>query len=186
MRSARRCARCRMCGSRQAMAFQTVAAKGAPEAVMDLRHLDDAKKVCIANVVDELAAEGLRVLAVARGSFVGQDWPANEHDFDFAFIGLLGLAVPVRPQVPAAVAECRAAGIRVVMITGDYPATARAIARQAGLVEHEGGVLSGDEITTLSDEAASCPRSAMANDPHSAGAETACRGAEDPAQTSPP
>ncbi len=135
---------------------QTVAAKGAPEAVMDLCHLDEARRSHIAGVVDELAAEGLRVLAVARGSFKGQDWPANEHDFDFEFVGLLGLADPVRPQVPAAVAECRAAGIRVVMITGDYPATARAIARQAGLAGPGGDVgevLSGDEIARLSDDA---------------------------------
>lgn len=132
---------------------QTVAAKGAPEAVMDLCHLSDVQKAHIARVVDELAAEGLRVLAVARGAFTGQDWPTNEHDFDFEFIGLLGLADPVRPQVPAAVAECRAAGIRVVMITGDYPATARAIAHQAGLAERDGDVLSGDEMAALSDEA---------------------------------
>ncbi|MEO7939320.1 MAG: cation-translocating P-type ATPase, partial [Burkholderiaceae bacterium] len=131
---------------------QTVAAKGAPEAVMDLCHLDDAQRSRIASAVDELAAEGLRVLAVARGSFTGQEWPADEHGFDFEFIGLLGLADPVRAQVPAAVAECRAAGIRVVMITGDYPATARAIARQAGLAEHDGDVLTGDEITALGDE----------------------------------
>ncbi len=132
---------------------QTVAAKGAPEAVMDLCHLDEAQKAHIAGVVDELAAEGLRVLAVARGSFAGQEWPANEHDFDFAFIGLLGLADPVRPQVPAAVAECRAAGIRVVIITGDYPATARAIAQQAGLATGAGEVLSGEEIAVLDDAA---------------------------------
>jgi P-type Ca2+ transporter type 2C len=132
---------------------QTVAAKGAPEAVMDLCHLGDAHKARIAGVVDELAAEGLRVLAAARGTFAGQDWPASEHDFDFEFIGLLGLADPVRPQVPAAVAECRAAGIRVVMITGDYPATARAVAHQARLAERDGDVLSGDEIATLDDEA---------------------------------
>jgi Ca2+-transporting ATPase len=134
---------------------QTVATKGSPEAVMDLCHLDDAQKAHVASAVDELAASGLRVLAVARGSFAGQDWPANEHDFDFEFIGLLGLADPVRPQVPSAVAECRAAGIRVVMITGDYPATARAIAHQAGLAERDGDVLSGDEIATLSDDALS-------------------------------
>jgi Ca2+-transporting ATPase len=132
---------------------RTVAAKGAPEAVMDLCHLGGALKADIASAVDELAAEGLRVLAVARGAFAGEDWPASEHDFDFEFIGLLGLADPVRPQVPAAVAECRAAGIRVVMITGDYPATARAIAHQAGLAGREVDVLTGDEIATLGDEA---------------------------------
>jgi P-type Ca2+ transporter type 2C len=132
---------------------QTVAAKGAPEAVIDLCHLDAGQKAHIASVVDELAAEGLRVLAVAQGRFEGQDWPANEHDFDFTFVGLLGLADPVRPQVPAAIAECRAAGIRVVMITGDYPATAQAIARQAGLAESAAEVLSGDEMATLSDDA---------------------------------
>ncbi|MDE2277061.1 MAG: cation-translocating P-type ATPase, partial [Burkholderiales bacterium] len=133
--------------------LQTVAAKGAPEAVVDLCHLDAAAGLRISAVVDELAAEGLRVLAVARGTFAGQDWPPSEHDFDFEFIGLLGLADPLRPEVPAAVAECRAAGIRVVMITGDYPATASAIAHQAGLAERGGGVLSGDEIATLSDDA---------------------------------
>ncbi len=140
---------------------QTVAAKGAPEAVMDLCHLDPVQRARIASEVDALAADGLRVLAVARGGFSGpfsgQDWPASEHGFDFDFVGLLGLADPVRPQVPAAVAECRAAGIRVVMITGDYPATARAIARQAGLVDgdsgRDGDLLTGDEISSLGDAA---------------------------------
>jgi Ca2+-transporting ATPase len=137
---------------------RTVAAKGAPEAVIDLCHLDAAHRARIAGRVDALAAQGLRVLAVARGTFAGQDWPASEHDFDFTFVGLLGLADPVRPEVPAAVAECRAAGLRVLMITGDYPATARAIARQAGLVTPADGagsddVLSGDEIAVLDDAA---------------------------------
>ena len=132
-------------------AAKTVAAKGAPEAVMDLCHLSEAHRAHIAGVVNHLAAEGLRVLAVASGAFTGPEWPANEHDFDFDFIGLLGLADPVRAQVPAAVAECRAAGIRVVMITGDYPATARAIAKQAGLADPDGGLLSGDEMATLSE-----------------------------------
>jgi magnesium-transporting ATPase (P-type) len=94
---------------------QTVAAKGSPEAVMDLCHLDEARRARIAAVVEELAADALHVLAVARGGFIGHDWPASEHDFDFEFVGLLGLADPARPEVPAAVAECRAAGIRVLM-----------------------------------------------------------------------
>lgn len=132
---------------------QTVAAKGAPEAVMDLCHLNSAQRSHISGVVDSLAAEGLRVLAVARGSFAGQDWPAQAHDFDFEFIGLLGLADPVRDEVPAAVAECRGAGIRVIMITGDYPTTARTIAHQAGLDLREGDVLTGEEMAGLGDEA---------------------------------
>ena len=143
---------------------QVVAAKGAPESVVDLCHLDAATQSRIAAAVDALAADGLRVLAVAEGRFEGNDWPAAEHDFDFEFVGLLGLSDPLRAQVPGAIAECQAAGIRVVMITGDYPATARAIARQAGLTgqtglsasagaERAGEVLSGDEMSTLSDDA---------------------------------
>ena len=132
---------------------QIVAAKGAPEAVIELCHLDAATQSRIATAVDVLAADGLRVLAVAEGRFEGEDWPAAEHDFDFEFLGLLGLSDPLRQQVPAAIAECRAAGIRVVMITGDYPATARAIAHQAGLAEGAGELLSGDEMGTLSDDA---------------------------------
>ena len=141
---------------------QVVAAKGAPEAVIELCHLDAATQSHIAAAVDVLAADGLRVLAVAEGRFEGEDWPAAEHDFDFEFVGLLGLSDPLRQQVPAAIAECRAAGIRVVMITGDYPATARAIAHQAGLAGLTPGaagladgaaeLLSGDEMVTLSDE----------------------------------
>jgi Ca2+-transporting ATPase len=132
---------------------QEVSAKGAPEAVVDLCHLDAAAQQRIAAAVDALAADGLRVLAVARGRFEGAAWPASEHDFDFQFVGLLGLSDPLRPQVPAAIAECRAAGIRVLMITGDYPATAQAIAHQAGLAEEAGELLSGDEMAKLGDEA---------------------------------
>jgi Ca2+-transporting ATPase len=133
--------------------MQVVAAKGAPEAVVDLCHLDAAAQARIAAAVDELAADGLRVLGVARGRFEGHVWPASEHDFDFEFVGLLGLSDPLRAQVPAAIAECRAAGIRVVMITGDYPVTARAVAHQAGLAGGAGGILSGEEMAALGDDA---------------------------------
>lgn len=129
----------------------TVAAKGAPEAVMDLCHLSAAQRAGIAAQVDALAAQGLRVLAVAQGRFEGSDWPADEHGFDFSFLGLLGLADPVRAQVPAAVAECQRAGIRVIMITGDYPATAQAIGQAAGLSALD--TLTGDEMAALSDAA---------------------------------
>ncbi len=126
-----------------------VAVKGAPEAIVDLCHIDAATAAKISAAVDAMAAEGLRVLAVARARFEGSAFPAIEHDFDFEFVGLLGLADPLRAEIPEAMRECFDAGIRVVMITGDYPATARAIARQAGLAAEE--ILPGDELATLSD-----------------------------------
>lgn len=126
-----------------------VAAKGSPEAIVDLCHLDPKRQATVAAAADAMAARGLRVLGVARARHAGPPWPAGEHDFDFAFVGLLGLADPLREEIPLAVRECREAGIRVVMITGDYPVTARAIARQAGLAE--GTVLLGDEMERLSD-----------------------------------
>jgi Ca2+-transporting ATPase len=132
---------------------QVVSAKGAPEAVVELCHLDTAAQQRIAAAVDALAADGLRVLAVARGRFEGTAWPASAHDFDFEFVGLLGLSDPLRAQVPGAIAECRAAGIRVLMITGDYPVTARAIAQRAGLAVGDGALLSGDELAALDDAA---------------------------------
>ena len=100
-----------------------VAAKGAPEAIVDLCHLDADRRDAIARQVEALAGEGLRVLAVARAVFRSRQLPEIQHDFDFEFVGLIALEDPVRPDVPAAIAECRAAGIRVVMITGDHPQT---------------------------------------------------------------
>lgn len=142
-----------------------VAAKGAPEAIMDLCHMDSAAQQQLAAAVDAMAAKGLRVLGVARARFVGDDWPAIEHDFEFAFVGLLGLADPLRAEIPEAVRQAYAAGIRVVMITGDYPATAAAIAKQAGLrgvalpgaagqaVSDADWLLTGDALASMTDEA---------------------------------
>ena len=129
-----------------------VAAKGAPEAIADLCHLDAAAQRRVATAADAMAAKGLRVLGVARARFVGRQWPAAEHDFDFAFVGLLGLADPLRLGVRAAVAECYSAGIRVMMITGDYPVTARAIAAQAHIAcDGAGQLLTGDALDRLDD-----------------------------------
>ncbi|GLH70613.1 ATPase [Geothrix rubra] len=127
-----------------------VATKGAPEAVVDLCHLSPERRAEVDARVAELASQGLRVLGVARGQYAPEALPEGHHDLELAFLGLLGLEDPVRPTVPAAVAECRTAGIRVVMITGDYPATAVSIARQAGL-SHPERVLTGPELNRLSD-----------------------------------
>lgn len=128
-----------------------VAAKGAPEAIVDLCHLNDSDTARINQAVDAMAAKGLRILGVAQASFVGETWPEQEHDFQFAFVGLLGLADPLRAGIPEAVAQCHSAGIRVLMITGDYPVTARAIASQAQLdCSADKQLLTGADIAKLS------------------------------------
>ena len=128
-----------------------IAAKGAPEAIMDLCHLPVEVAQRITAQVNLAAASGLRLLAVARAVFGQHDLPPLQHDFDFEFLGLLALADPLRATVRPAIAQCKAAGIRVVMITGDYPATALSIAAQSGL-EASAGVLTGAELDALDDD----------------------------------
>jgi len=127
-----------------------VAAKGAPEAIAAMCHLEGMELAELGEAVDQMAAQGMRVLGVARARCPGPPWPESQRDFAFEFLGLAGLADPLRPTVPEAVRECRSAGIRVVMITGDYPATARAIAQQAGL-DVAGGTLTGESLAQMSD-----------------------------------
>lgn len=126
-----------------------VAAKGAPEAIAALCRLDAPTVAALTGRVNDAAAEGLRVLGVARAECGGAPWPESQRDFAFEFLGLVCLADPLRASVPDAVRRCRSAGITVVMITGDYPATARSIARQAGLDAVD--VVSGDELASLTD-----------------------------------
>ncbi|RWH81300.1 MAG: cation-translocating P-type ATPase [Mesorhizobium sp.] len=128
-----------------------VAAKGSPEAIAALCHLSADRVASVKVSVNAMATEGLRVLGVARASHAGDQLPDKQTGFDFEFMGLVGLADPLRPGVPDAVSDCRAAGIKVIMITGDYPATARAIAGEAGLDFED--VVTGEMLKTL-DEAA--------------------------------
>lgn len=128
-----------------------VAAKGAPEAIAGLCHLDPDKQEALARDVAALASKGFRVLGVARGTGTVFTLPAEQHGLSLSFIGLIGFEDPLRETVPAAVNECRTAGVRVVMITGDYPVTAQSIARQAGL-ENCDDVISGPELDRMSDQ----------------------------------
>ncbi|MCP5281899.1 MAG: cation-translocating P-type ATPase [Rhodoferax sp.] len=125
-----------------------VATKGAPEAIADLCHLAPVVRAQLAAQADAMADRGLRVLGVAKARH-HEDLahPENQHDFDFEFLGLVGLADPLRAQVPQAVAECQRAGIRLVMITGDHPRTARAIAAQAGIPSEK--VITGPELASM-------------------------------------
>lgn len=126
-----------------------VACKGAPEAVADLCRLDEDGRASIRREADAMAAKGLRVLAVAQGAVDGARLPSSQRQLRLSLVGLAGLADPLRRGVLEAVEECRSAGIRVVMITGDYPSTARAISERAGI--DSGSVIAGDEISTMND-----------------------------------
>lgn len=127
-----------------------IAAKGAPEAIFDLCHLDEVQVSSLAKKVCSIANDGLRVLGVSKASFKLKKLPGKQHDFQFEFLGLVGFADPVRPSVPAAIRECRKAGIRVVMITGDYPGTAQSIAGQIGLMPVD-CYITGAELDAMSD-----------------------------------
>jgi P-type Ca2+ transporter type 2C len=128
-------------------------AKGAPEAIASLCRLDDDARATMLAEVEALAAAGSRVLAVARTGYLGaarvSTLPETLVGLPFSYLGLVAFADPIRANVPGAVAECRSAGIRVVMITGDYPATACAIGQQAGIETDV--VISGDELDAMPD-----------------------------------
>ena len=123
-----------------------IAAKGAPEAIDDLCHFDGKKNKELSINIQAMAREGLRVLGVAKASFKKTGLPHEQHDFFFNFLGLVGFADPVRPNVAGAVEECYSSGIRVMMITGDYPLTAQNIGRQIGLNSTE-NCITGLEVT---------------------------------------
>ena len=127
----------------------TITAKGAPEAIADLCRLTSEERDHMTAAVEAMATRGIRVLAVATAVPPDREWAASQADYHYALAGLVGLADPLRPGVAAAVAECRGAGIRVVMITGDYAATARTIAMHAGI--SGGDVLTGAELEALDD-----------------------------------
>lgn len=126
-----------------------IAAKGAPEAIEDLCHLDLSEQGELSEAIEAMGREGLRVLGVAAAIFRETNLPEGQHDFEFRFLGFIGMEDPVRPGVPEAIRECHSAGIRVVMITGDYPGTAQAIGRQIGLPSER--VVTGPELEKMSD-----------------------------------
>lgn len=127
------------------------AAKGAPEAIAHLCRFTPFQTRSLMTSVNQMAAQGLRVLALAQAHPSENPASDSPEAISFRFVGLAGLADPLRDQVPQAIADAQAAGIRVVMITGDYPATAQAIGKQAGL--NGARVLTGAQMDDLSDEA---------------------------------
>jgi Ca2+-transporting ATPase len=125
-----------------------VAAKGAPEAIAHLCRLDAAEHAKFMEHVAVMVEDGLRVLGVARARQLSPVLPESPEGFALEVVGLLGFADPIRPEVPTALQECYSAGIRVIMITGDYPGTAQSIARQIGLQSPE-QVITGSELEAM-------------------------------------
>jgi len=130
---------------------KVIAAKGAPEAIFDLCHLDKNTLNIYEEAVMKMASEGLRVLGVGRAALNTGENPQIQHDFDFKFAGLIGLSDPIRESVPEAIKECYSAGIRVIMITGDYPVTAINIGKEVGIRNPE-FCINGQELTEMSED----------------------------------
>ena len=136
---------------------QVAYAKGAPETILDSCSrqrtsegevaLGDAERDSILDTVRQMAGEALRVLGVASKA----DATLGDAERDMTFLGLVGMIDPPRPEAKAAVERCERAGIRVVMITGDHPITAQAVAGELGLLR-AGRVVTGAELEDMSDE----------------------------------
>jgi sodium/potassium-transporting ATPase subunit alpha len=140
--------------------------KGAPEVLLPLCYqrydhgytmpMTPSERETILQQSRELAQDGYRILAVAERDLeaVGTNLDSETVERDLTFLGLVALMDPLHREVPDAVARCRKAGIRVIMITGDHPLTALAIARRIGLVEspvHDAKVIEGEAVDALSD-----------------------------------
>jgi len=125
--------------------------KGAPEAVFKLCHLSEEEIGFYTQTVHRLAQKGLRVIAAAKCVLKAEALPETQSEFNFSLVGFAGFEDPIRPEVPAAIKECHEAGIRVILITGDYPETAKSIGSQIGLRDIE-NVLTGTALQNLSVE----------------------------------
>lgn len=148
--------------------WDVIAIKGAPDVILELctqyqtlddhsRSLDDETRERILAANDEMTKDALRVLGLAYR--VTEDVPDNpeqvkteELEKDLVFVGLVGMIDPARVEVRPALGRAREAGIRTIMITGDYPNTARAIAQTIGLLQHGREVMTGAQLDALSDQ----------------------------------
>ncbi|MFV5695173.1 cation-translocating P-type ATPase [Flavobacterium sp. LB3P122] len=129
----------------------SVSTKGAPEAIFKLCKMKEEETTKHFLAVQQMAEERYRVIAVANAEYHKEQLPDSQQEFEFNFLGLIGLEDPIRLEVPQAIKECHEAGIQVIMITGDFPATAKSIASSIGL-DADKGIITGEELTTMSDE----------------------------------
>lgn len=128
-----------------------ISAKGAPETIFKLCKLSETEIKELQNIVKENAAKGYRILGVAQGDGNVSTLPDSQMDISYSFVGLIILEDPIRAEVPMAIKECKEAGIRVIMITGDHPATARSIGNQIGM-DSNAEIITGVELEKMNDE----------------------------------
>ncbi len=127
-----------------------IAAKGAPEALMPISNLTDAEKQQIEAAANALAVNGYRLLAVGEATFAGNDFPAEQQQFQFQFKGIVAFYDPPKKNIQAVLEDFYKAGIAVKIVTGDNAATTAAIAKQVGFRGYDKSI-SGDELMQLSD-----------------------------------
>ena len=137
---------------REDAATMHAVAKGAPEAIAAACALSPPERAQLMQDVERFAARGMRVLAVAQCRFAPRLLPEDPRELGLQFAGLIAFADPLRASARAAVELARAAGVSIVMITGDHPATALAIAREAG-IDCSAAPVTGAEIAALDDAA---------------------------------
>ncbi len=128
-----------------------VALKGSPEGVLDKCVLKEKDKRYIFDQVEKMASLGMRVIGVAEAEGI-KVLPVKKSDIKYKWVGLLGIKDPVREGVRDSLMVCKTAGIKVMMITGDYPATAIKIAEDAGMEVDRSNVLLGEEMEKMSNE----------------------------------
>ncbi len=129
----------------------SIATKGAPEVILKLCKLPPSAEKEVSLAIKHMAGRGLRVLGIAKGTAPTSSLPGVQTDLDLTFLGLIGLSDPIRAEVPQAVKDCYTAGVRIILITGDYPVTAQNIAREAGITNCD-HVMTGNELDNLPNE----------------------------------
>ena len=127
-----------------------ISAKGAPEALIKVSHLSEMEHQKINDAIDLMAAEGYRVLGVGTSTFNQKEYPENQEDLSFEFVGLVAFYDPPKKNIQQVLKEFYSAGIAVKIITGDNALTTRAIAKQIGFEGFENAI-SGDDLMKLND-----------------------------------
>ena len=128
-----------------------VYSKGSPEAILSLCKLKNTEETSLFTQVQFMAEKGQRILGLSKAKWNNSTFPDSQAGFNFEFIGFLGFEDPIRQEVPQSIKECYDAGIKVIMITGDYPSTAKSIALQVGM-EKNRLMLTGTDLMNLSDK----------------------------------